>query len=248
MQVLYCADTAGHPDGPAQRQRRRHRGGPPLRRERPAPDRPCADRRQAPRRQARRASPCASAAAWARPASSRCCEARRAACSAARCRAADACAARTSTQCDGACAPLMKDPPLMSLTHAPHARLPAPRLARRGIAAAARALCRPLGARPSPRCSTPASASRARSSRPSTAWPTPQEPHFDGERVHLPEATHAAMAAYAESGMLAAAQDYDVGGMQLPCVDRDGGQCLLQQGQRRPWAATPCSPAATPAC
>jgi len=45
-----------------------------------------------------------------------------------------------------------------------------------------------------------------------------QEPHFDGERVHLPESTHAAMAAYAESGMLAAAQDYDVGGMQLPCV------------------------------
>ena len=45
-----------------------------------------------------------------------------------------------------------------------------------------------------------------------------QEPHFDGERVHLPESTHAAMAAYVESGMLAAAQDYDVGGMQLPCV------------------------------
>jgi alkylation response protein AidB-like acyl-CoA dehydrogenase len=45
-----------------------------------------------------------------------------------------------------------------------------------------------------------------------------QEPHFDGERVHLPQATHDACAAYAESGMLAAAQDYDVGGMQLPCV------------------------------
>jgi butyryl-CoA dehydrogenase len=45
-----------------------------------------------------------------------------------------------------------------------------------------------------------------------------QEPHFDGERVHLPEATHAALAAYVESGMLAAAQDCDVGGMQLPCV------------------------------
>jgi butyryl-CoA dehydrogenase len=45
-----------------------------------------------------------------------------------------------------------------------------------------------------------------------------QEPHFDGERVHLPQATHDAMAAYVESGMLAAAQDYDVGGMQLPCV------------------------------
>ena len=45
-----------------------------------------------------------------------------------------------------------------------------------------------------------------------------QEPHFDGERVHLPEATRDAVRAYAESGMLAAAQDYDVGGMQLPCV------------------------------
>ncbi|WP_349742361.1 acyl-CoA dehydrogenase [Roseateles cavernae] len=45
-----------------------------------------------------------------------------------------------------------------------------------------------------------------------------QEPHFDGERVHLPEATHAAMAAFAESGLLAASQDYEIGGMQLPCV------------------------------
>ena len=34
----------------------------------------------------------------------------------------------------------------------------------------------------------------------------------------LPRATHEAMAAYVESGMLAAAQDYDIGGMQLPCV------------------------------
>ena len=43
-----------------------------------------------------------------------------------------------------------------------------------------------------------------------------QEPHFDGERVVLPQATHDAQKAYAESGMLSAAQDYDVGGMQLP--------------------------------
>ncbi len=41
-------------------------------------------------------------------------------------------------------------------------------------------------------------------------------PH--GQRVVLPEATHAALAAYVESGMLAAAQDHDTGGMQLPCV------------------------------
>jgi len=43
-----------------------------------------------------------------------------------------------------------------------------------------------------------------------------EEPRFDGERVHLPKATHEALAAYVESGMLAAAQDYEIGGMQLP--------------------------------
>ena len=45
-----------------------------------------------------------------------------------------------------------------------------------------------------------------------------EEPWFDGEKVHLPQASHDAARAYAESGMLAAAQDYEVGGMQLPCV------------------------------
>jgi alkylation response protein AidB-like acyl-CoA dehydrogenase len=45
-----------------------------------------------------------------------------------------------------------------------------------------------------------------------------QEPHFDGEKVTLPQATHNAHTAYVESGMLAAAQDYDMGGMQLPFV------------------------------
>ncbi len=43
-----------------------------------------------------------------------------------------------------------------------------------------------------------------------------QEPHFDGERVILPQATFEAQKAYAASGMLSAAQDYEVGGMQLP--------------------------------
>src|SRR5690349_19924347 len=43
-----------------------------------------------------------------------------------------------------------------------------------------------------------------------------QEPRFDGEKVILPQATHDANRAYAESGMLSAAQDYDIGGMQLP--------------------------------
>jgi len=45
-----------------------------------------------------------------------------------------------------------------------------------------------------------------------------EEPWFDGERVHLPQASHEAAKAYAESGMLAAMQDYEFGGMQLPCV------------------------------
>ena len=43
-----------------------------------------------------------------------------------------------------------------------------------------------------------------------------EEPRFDGEKVILPQATHEAYRAYAESGMLSAAQDYDIGGMQLP--------------------------------
>ncbi|MCY7314179.1 MAG: acyl-CoA dehydrogenase [Rubrivivax sp.] len=49
-----------------------------------------------------------------------------------------------------------------------------------------------------------------------------QEPRVVGvageERVQLPPETHAAMFAYIESGMLAASQDYALGGMQLPCV------------------------------
>ncbi len=43
-----------------------------------------------------------------------------------------------------------------------------------------------------------------------------QEPRFDGEKVILPQATHEAHKAYADSGMLSAAQDHEIGGMQLP--------------------------------
>ena len=43
-----------------------------------------------------------------------------------------------------------------------------------------------------------------------------EEPQFDGEHVVLPQATYDAREAYAASGMLSAAQDYDIGGMQLP--------------------------------
>jgi alkylation response protein AidB-like acyl-CoA dehydrogenase len=45
-----------------------------------------------------------------------------------------------------------------------------------------------------------------------------QEPLFDGEKVVLPQATHEAFKAYASSGMLSAAQDYENGGIQLPYV------------------------------
>ena len=43
-----------------------------------------------------------------------------------------------------------------------------------------------------------------------------EEPRFDGERVILPQATQNAWDAYAASGMLSAAQDHAIGGMQLP--------------------------------
>ena len=42
------------------------------------------------------------------------------------------------------------------------------------------------------------------------------EPFFDGEKVVLPQAAHDAHKAYAASGMLGAAQDEAIGGMQLP--------------------------------
>lgn len=45
-----------------------------------------------------------------------------------------------------------------------------------------------------------------------------QEPTFDGETVTQPQCTHDARKAFADSGMLSAAQPYDKGGMQLPYV------------------------------
>jgi alkylation response protein AidB-like acyl-CoA dehydrogenase len=45
-----------------------------------------------------------------------------------------------------------------------------------------------------------------------------EEPRFDGERVHLIPEVGAAFNAFAEAGLLAAAQDYEYGGMQLPAV------------------------------
>jgi alkylation response protein AidB-like acyl-CoA dehydrogenase len=57
-----------------------------------------------------------------------------------------------------------------------------------------------------------------------------QEPQFDGEKVILPQATHEAQKAYAESGMLSAAQDYDIGGMQLPYTVEAAANSLLRDG------------------
>jgi butyryl-CoA dehydrogenase len=56
-----------------------------------------------------------------------------------------------------------------------------------------------------------------------------QEPHFDGERVHLPQATHDALHAYAATGMIAASQDAAIGGMQLPCVVEMAANAFISQ-------------------
>jgi butyryl-CoA dehydrogenase len=45
-----------------------------------------------------------------------------------------------------------------------------------------------------------------------------EEPRFDGNDVIQPRCAHEATEAYIASGILAAAQDYEHGGMQLPCV------------------------------
>jgi alkylation response protein AidB-like acyl-CoA dehydrogenase len=45
-----------------------------------------------------------------------------------------------------------------------------------------------------------------------------EEPKFDGERVHLIPEVKASFDAFAAAGLLAAAADYDYGGMQLPLV------------------------------
>jgi alkylation response protein AidB-like acyl-CoA dehydrogenase len=56
-----------------------------------------------------------------------------------------------------------------------------------------------------------------------------QEPRFDGERVHLPQATHDALNAYAATGMIAASQDAEIGGMQLPCVVEKAANAFFSQ-------------------
>ncbi len=50
-----------------------------------------------------------------------------------------------------------------------------------------------------------------------------QEPHFDGEEVHMIPEVKTALKAFCEAGLMAAGQDFDVGGMQLPCVVEKAG-------------------------
>jgi len=44
------------------------------------------------------------------------------------------------------------------------------------------------------------------------------EPQFDGERVHIIPEIKLALDAFCRAGLMAAGQDYDLGGMQLPAV------------------------------
>jgi alkylation response protein AidB-like acyl-CoA dehydrogenase len=50
-----------------------------------------------------------------------------------------------------------------------------------------------------------------------------EEPHFDGEKVHIIPEVRTALKAFCEAGLMAAGQDFDVGGMQLPCVIEKAG-------------------------
>jgi alkylation response protein AidB-like acyl-CoA dehydrogenase len=49
------------------------------------------------------------------------------------------------------------------------------------------------------------------------------EPHFDGETVHLIPEAAAALKAFCDAGLMAAGQDYELGGMQLPVLVEKAG-------------------------
>src|SRR3990167_2294086 len=50
-----------------------------------------------------------------------------------------------------------------------------------------------------------------------------QEPHFDGVSVHIIPEVKIALKAFCDAGLMAAGQDYELGGMQLPAlVERAG--------------------------
>ncbi|MBX9899564.1 MAG: acyl-CoA dehydrogenase [Burkholderiaceae bacterium] len=50
-----------------------------------------------------------------------------------------------------------------------------------------------------------------------------QEPHFDGETVHIIPEVKVALSAFSAAGLIAAGQDFERGGMQLPCVVEKAG-------------------------
>ncbi|WP_433695137.1 acyl-CoA dehydrogenase [Paraburkholderia phenoliruptrix] len=50
-----------------------------------------------------------------------------------------------------------------------------------------------------------------------------QEPHFDGATVHIIPEVKSALDAFCEAGLMAAGQDYELGGMQLPIVVEKAG-------------------------
>ena len=56
-----------------------------------------------------------------------------------------------------------------------------------------------------------------------------EEPRFENGRVRLPQATHDALHAYAATGMIAASQDAEIGGMQLPCVVEKAANAFFSQ-------------------
>ena len=49
------------------------------------------------------------------------------------------------------------------------------------------------------------------------------EPHFDGETVHIIPEVKTALKAFCDAGLMAAGQDYELGGMQLPVVVEKAG-------------------------
>ena len=53
------------------------------------------------------------------------------------------------------------------------------------------------------------------------------EPHFDGQSVRLIDEVKPALQAFADAGLLAASQHYDLGGMQLPTVVEKAGLTYL---------------------
>jgi len=50
-----------------------------------------------------------------------------------------------------------------------------------------------------------------------------QEPHFDGETIHIIPEVKTALKAFCDAGLMAAGHDFDKGGMQLPCVVEKAG-------------------------